>query len=75
MTSIACSDTYYPILSSAWMHYIYGHNYLSVQVRIEDDIVVTATGVELLTCVPRTVGEIEAWMRSGEKTWQPRPVT
>lgn len=32
------------------------------QVRIEDDIAVTADGVELLTCVPRTVEEIEAFM-------------
>lgn len=32
------------------------------QVRIEDDIAVTATGMELLTCVPRTVEEIEAFM-------------
>ncbi|XP_059420443.1 xaa-Pro dipeptidase-like [Carassius carassius] len=31
-------------------------------VRIEDDISVTADGVELLTCVPRTVEEIEAFM-------------
>ncbi len=52
------------------------YNYVfPVQVRIEDDIVVTATGVELLTCVPRTVEEIEAWIQSGEKTWKPRPVT
>lgn len=38
------------------------------QVRIEDDIAVTADGVELLTCVPRTVEEIEAFMadRSGK---------
>lgn len=32
------------------------------QVRIEDDIAVTADGVELLTCVPRTVEEIEEFM-------------
>lgn len=31
-------------------------------VRIEDDIVVTADGIELLTQVPRTIDEIEAWM-------------
>lgn len=36
-----------------------------VQVRIEDDIAVTADGVELLTCVPRTVEEIEAFMAAG----------
>lgn len=35
---------------------------LCVQVRIEDDIAVTPDGVELLTCVPRTVDEIEAFM-------------
>ncbi|KAF4799013.1 Xaa-Pro dipeptidase [Turdus rufiventris] len=35
-------------------------------VRIEDDIVVTATGMELLTCVPRTVEEIEAFMAEGQ---------
>ncbi|XP_036399084.1 xaa-Pro dipeptidase [Megalops cyprinoides] len=31
-------------------------------VRIEDDIAVTANGTELLTCVPRTVEEIEEFM-------------
>uniref|UniRef100_A0A670K283 Xaa-Pro dipeptidase n=1 Tax=Podarcis muralis TaxID=64176 RepID=A0A670K283_PODMU len=31
-------------------------------VRIEDDIAVTANGMELLTCVPRTVEEIESFM-------------
>lgn len=31
-------------------------------VRIEDDIVVTETGIELMTHVPRTVAEIEAVM-------------
>ncbi|XP_069822272.1 xaa-Pro dipeptidase [Dendropsophus ebraccatus] len=31
-------------------------------VRIEDDIAVSANGMELLTCVPRTVEEIEAFM-------------
>uniref|UniRef100_A0AAY4CVK0 Xaa-Pro dipeptidase n=1 Tax=Denticeps clupeoides TaxID=299321 RepID=A0AAY4CVK0_9TELE len=35
-------------------------------VRIEDDVAVTATGVELLTCVPRTVEEIEAFMAEAE---------
>uniref|UniRef100_A0A674AZ70 Xaa-Pro dipeptidase n=1 Tax=Salmo trutta TaxID=8032 RepID=A0A674AZ70_SALTR len=33
-------------------------------VRIEDDIAVTASGMELLTCVPRTVEEIEDFMSS-----------
>jgi Xaa-Pro dipeptidase len=43
-------------------------------VRIEDDILVTATGADLLTDVPRTVEEIEAWMQRGEKTWTvPKP--
>ena len=44
---------------------------LHIQVRIEDDIVVTANGMELLTNVPRTVEEVEAWMQRGEKTWTP----
>lgn len=34
-------------------------------VRIEDDIVVTDTGMELLTDVPRTVEEIESLMSEG----------
>ncbi|EDO49339.1 predicted protein [Nematostella vectensis] len=34
-------------------------------VRIEDDIVVTSDGMELMTCVPRTVEEIEALMAQG----------
>uniref|UniRef100_A0A3Q1FS86 Xaa-Pro dipeptidase n=1 Tax=Acanthochromis polyacanthus TaxID=80966 RepID=A0A3Q1FS86_9TELE len=36
-------------------------------VRIEDDIAVTADGIELLTCVPRTVEEIEAFMADSAK--------
>ncbi|TNN62169.1 Xaa-Pro dipeptidase [Liparis tanakae] len=40
-------------------------------VRIEDDIAVTADGIELLTCVPRTVEEIEAFMASSEKPFSP----
>lgn len=39
-------------------------------VRIEDDVIVRSSDVELLTQVPRTVEEIEAWMQRGEKTWQ-----
>lgn len=31
--------------------------------RIEDDVIVTATGIEVMSIVPRTVEEIEAWMR------------
>lgn len=31
-------------------------------VRIEDDVVITSTGCRVLTCVPRTVQEIEATM-------------
>ncbi|XP_015584879.1 xaa-Pro dipeptidase isoform X2 [Cephus cinctus] len=34
-------------------------------VRIEDDILITESGVENMTCVPRTVEEIEAWMAVG----------
>ena len=30
--------------------------------RIEEDIIVTQTGAELMSIVPRTVEEIEAWM-------------
>jgi Xaa-Pro aminopeptidase len=33
-------------------------------VRIESDVVITATGVENMTDVPRTVDEIEAWMKN-----------
>uniref|UniRef100_A0A3Q2P9E5 Xaa-Pro dipeptidase n=1 Tax=Fundulus heteroclitus TaxID=8078 RepID=A0A3Q2P9E5_FUNHE len=40
-------------------------------VRIEDDIAVTANGMELLTCVPRTVEEIEAFMADSGKTFSP----
>ncbi|KAM6980569.1 xaa-Pro dipeptidase [Aplochiton taeniatus] len=40
-------------------------------VRIEDDIAVTADGVELLTCVPRTVEEIEAFMAEPGKSSSP----
>ena len=32
-------------------------------VRIEDDCIVTQTGIEVMSKVPRTVEEIEAWMR------------
>ena len=32
-------------------------------VRIEEEVIVTETGVELISIVPRTVEEIEAWMR------------
>ncbi|KAF3832306.1 hypothetical protein F7725_025971, partial [Dissostichus mawsoni] len=36
-----------------------------------DDIAVTADGIELLTCVPRTVEEIETFMADSEKTFSP----
>uniref|UniRef100_A0A8C4X2H8 Xaa-Pro dipeptidase n=1 Tax=Eptatretus burgeri TaxID=7764 RepID=A0A8C4X2H8_EPTBU len=36
-------------------------------VRIEDDIVVTESGAELLTTVPRTVDEVERLMAEGKK--------
>lgn len=36
------------------------------QVRIEDDIMVTDDGIELLTKVPRTVEEIEEWIAGGD---------
>ncbi|NP_001089413.1 peptidase D L homeolog [Xenopus laevis] len=42
-------------------------------VRIEDDIAVTANGMELLTCVPRTVEEIESFMaeaKGNNKTFE-----
>ncbi|XP_015667571.1 xaa-Pro dipeptidase [Protobothrops mucrosquamatus] len=35
-------------------------------VRIEDDVVVTARGMELLTCVPRTVEEVEAFLSEAQ---------
>nr|XP_006115000.2 xaa-Pro dipeptidase [Pelodiscus sinensis] len=37
-------------------------------VRIEDDIAVTANGMELLTCVPRTVEEVEAFMAEAQSS-------
>ncbi|UYV63460.1 PEPD [Cordylochernes scorpioides] len=36
-------------------------------VRIEDDVVVTADGVDLLTDVPRQVEDIETLMAEGRK--------
>ncbi|XP_059152163.1 xaa-Pro dipeptidase-like [Physella acuta] len=42
-------------------------------VRIEDDIAITETGVENLTCVPRTVEEIERVMAEGRQQHQPLP--
>lgn len=35
-------------------------------VRIEDDVIVTETGVELMSIVPRTVDEIESWMKGDD---------
>ncbi|KAF8776883.1 Xaa-Pro dipeptidase like protein [Argiope bruennichi] len=42
-------------------------------VRIEDDIIVTDVGMELMTRVPRTVEEIEDIMRTGRKMEIPFP--
>jgi Xaa-Pro aminopeptidase len=37
-----------------------------IGVRIEDDILVTADGAENLSArIPRTVDEVEAWVRGG----------
>lgn len=36
-------------------------------VRIEDDVLVTKTGVENFSVVPRTVEDIEAWMANGDE--------
>ena len=44
---------------------------LYIQIHIKDDIVVTANSMELLTNVPCTMEEVEAWMQRGEKTWTP----
>ncbi|XP_057568050.1 xaa-Pro dipeptidase isoform X2 [Hippopotamus amphibius kiboko] len=40
-------------------------------VRIEEDVVVTDSGMELLTCVPRTVEEVEACMAGCDKAFAP----
>jgi Xaa-Pro aminopeptidase len=37
-----------------------------IGVRIEDDVVITATGCDNLSAMlPRTADEVEAWVRSG----------
>lgn len=41
-------------------------------VRIEDDVLITKTGVENFSIVPRTVDEIEAWMaQKDEVSYKP----
>lgn len=42
---------------------------IGLQVRIEEDVAVTDSGTELLTCVPRTVEEIEACMAGCDKAF------
>lgn len=43
-------------------------------VRIEDDVIVTETGMEVMSVVPRTVEDIEAWMAGeGEVTMEDLP--
>lgn len=64
-SSTLCPSAVLPECSSCHLQ-CPGNRVLPVQVRIEDDIVVTATGMELLTCVPRTVEEIEAFMAEGQ---------
>ena len=44
------------------------HVFWFYQVRIEDDVVITSDGCELMTDVPRTVEEIEAHMATGRGT-------
>ena len=42
--------------------------YKGIGVRIEDDVVITATGVDILTAdVPKTVKDIEALMQPANK--------
>lgn len=45
--------------------------YRGIGIRLEDDVLVTKSGYRLLTDVPRTVADIETWMRN---LWRERGV-